>query len=192
MVHQPAVEISIGDIFKTTQYLLGNRYTVIFYGIWRVTWYIGFLKDIELSYRYRRRRRAYLFRHGDKIFAQSQVGSKVKFSLNLYTNFGRNYVNSLNFKNKNDKLTLMSALNNCAQPITHYSSSQMAQIEHSYTTNTVSRSYSKSVLIDSTSGDIHSSGKARNIKGNHRKNDIIHHSYCNGSTTTILFMHIIS
>ena len=69
MVHQPIVKISIGDIFKTTQYLLGNRYTVIFYGIWRVPWYMVFLKDIELSYRYRRRRRAYQIRHGDKIFA---------------------------------------------------------------------------------------------------------------------------
>ena len=107
-VYQPAVEISIGDIFKTTQYLLGNRYTVIFYEICRLSWYIGFLKDIELSYRYRRRHRAYLFRHGEKIFAQSQVGSKLKFSLNLHTNFGSNYVNSLNFENKNDKLDLIS------------------------------------------------------------------------------------
>ncbi len=70
-VHQPVVEISIGDIFKTTQYLLGNRYTVIFYGNWRVTWYVVFLKDIELSYRYHRRRRAYQIRlgEGEKIFA---------------------------------------------------------------------------------------------------------------------------
>ena len=42
MVHQPAVEISIGDIFKTNQYERENRHAAIIYVICGLTWYIGF------------------------------------------------------------------------------------------------------------------------------------------------------
>jgi len=38
MVHQPAVEISIGDIFKTNQYERENRHAAMIYVICRLTW----------------------------------------------------------------------------------------------------------------------------------------------------------
>ena len=48
--HQPAVEISIGDIFKTNQYERENRHAAMIYVICRLTWYIGFTSHIDSSY----------------------------------------------------------------------------------------------------------------------------------------------
>ena len=42
-----------GDIYTITQYLLGNRYTTLLSRSHRIWRYIDFLKDIELSWRYR-------------------------------------------------------------------------------------------------------------------------------------------
>ena len=60
MVHQPAMEISIGDIFKTNQYERENRHAAIIYVICGLTWYIGYTSHIDSSYCYCRRLGLYL------------------------------------------------------------------------------------------------------------------------------------